>query len=88
MRQAAAPPVLVAAAPGLPGMGIWTLRQRPWYDGMPAAGLLIDRARGAEPPRVAVSDQRLPRSGAWWNVAFGLFFTPCRAAGIFAFPSE
>jgi len=73
---------LVFAGPGLLSLGIWTLCKRTWYDGIPAAELLIDRATGLEPAPRTGNDRRFARVEAWLNIGFGIFFTFCLAAVI------
>ncbi len=79
---------LIAAGPGLLALGIWTLRRRSWYEGVPLAEMLIDRATGVQPPPRTTTDRRFARANAWMCVVFGTFFTLCLAAAVFSLLSE
>ena len=79
---------LIVAGPGLLGLGLWTLRTRAWYDGVPAAELLIDRAAGVAPPPRDPSDRRFNLFHAGVSIIPGTFFTACLVAAVIASHSE
>ncbi|PCD04141.1 hypothetical protein COC42_07525 [Sphingomonas spermidinifaciens] len=79
---------LSVVGPGLLTLGIWTLVRRQWYDGVPLAEVLIDRAAGIEPPQRTASDRAFARFHAWASVVFGSFFTLCLCAVLFSSFSE
>ncbi len=80
--------VLMLAGPGLLSLGIWTLRSRVWYDGIPLPESLIDRAAGIAPPPRDATDRRFARFHAWAGIALGSIFTLCLAAVLISFLSE
>ncbi len=79
---------LTAAGPGLLSLGLWTLRTRSWYDGVPAAEVLIDRIGGATPPPRTATDRRFARFHAGMSIILGAFFTLCLLAVIVSLLSE
>jgi len=78
----------IAAGTGLRAMGIWTLDTCAWYDGVPAAELLVNRAAGIAPSPREQSNRRFNRSRAWMNIILGTFFTACLVAVVIASQSE
>lgn len=79
---------LTVAGPGLLALGLWTLRTRSWYDGIPAAEMLIVRIGGAMPPPRTATDRHFARFHAWMSIIFGVFFSLCLLAAIISLLSE
>lgn len=79
---------LIIADPGLLALGLWTLRTRSWYNGIPAAEMLVDGIGGATPPPRTAADRHFARFHAWMSIIFGAFFSLCLLAAIFSLLSE